>query len=302
MASMKPKPSRPFLIPPPEDTRAEKLGRMPEIISTTPKPIVYCVPEHYALFTCPDRKCGEKFDSDKDRHDHAHWHHAWCSHCCTGFDNLRALEKSCVPGCDEKYRANWHLLGCIEDLECGTLGDEINEIVTKHWLEHLILLDYTRDFTLEETIEFSVFKCKVVVMEKSNPWINDPLGKYFENLNASKTTLKVVESGIGTGILKDKLVIEEKFICLVCGKKFGLRQWEEFIEHLRSYKDYRTYNADKEGRDDDGHVIWKCESCDCGYHELSSLAVHYDVGCKDLVNHRKEMMAKATSQSLGLTE
>ncbi|KAK6543355.1 hypothetical protein TWF694_000104 [Orbilia ellipsospora] len=99
MASIKPKLSRPFLIPPPSETRAEKLARMPDIISTKPKPIVHIVPdpiqagERPILFECPDRKCGEKFDCDKDRHDHAHWHHAWCFHCCTGFDNLRALEK-----------------------------------------------------------------------------------------------------------------------------------------------------------------------------------------------------------------
>ncbi|KAK6543356.1 hypothetical protein TWF694_000105 [Orbilia ellipsospora] len=137
-------------------------------------------------------------------------------------------------------------------------------------------------------------------MEKSSPWINDPLGKYFENLNASKTTFKVTRRGMGTP--RGKLFIEEKYICLVCGKEFGLQKWDEFIDHLRKYRDYRTYDPEKKGRDDDSHVTWKCESCDIGYNDLSSLAIHYDFGCKDLVNHRKDLMERAVSEGLGLTE
>ncbi|EPS44346.1 hypothetical protein H072_1664 [Dactylellina haptotyla CBS 200.50] len=168
----------------------------------------------------------------------------------------------------------------------------MENLVSEHWIGHVILLDHTRNFTNEETIAFANLACKVITVSRDTAWMIDPLGYFYEAVRGCGSDSRLeyawqmwTEGPQGERTVMGDAVNEMKYTCLCCGEK-----WEDaprFNAHMRG--DFEEMEAESEVM---GFVIWKCEECEAGFEWLGGLAEHYEAGCRSEVEKLKEMTKK----------
>ncbi|KAK6501162.1 hypothetical protein TWF481_009010 [Arthrobotrys musiformis] len=270
------------------ETRAEKMQRMPQVISLhlPPRGTSDSGKVEGGGWGCPDKGCGKVFEGCEDRNDHAYWRHAWCWECMKGFESLSELTLSCVPSCSGKFEKPSELLAHLEGNGCATAA---RKGVCEHGMAHLIILEYLRGSTNEEKIYIASLDMKAIVVPKDTMWLVDPLGKDFEAF------VRDVRGVLDGSLLKYTWKIQcdadaelsdisgdAKFTCLTCGEKYD--QPLSFAEHIRGIERKRKRMLEIEaGRAGAVYVVWKCEGCEAVFRGLSGLAGHYEGGCRELV-------------------
>ncbi|KAK6532303.1 hypothetical protein TWF281_006494 [Arthrobotrys megalospora] len=271
--------SRAGSIAPAFETRAQKMKRMPRIISLHMKPSASHSRSNQNAWYCPQEKCRQKFDNEKDRNDHAHWHHAWCWKCGLDFTSQKALQIAYT------FEKPSELLAHIEGHGCTVAA---TKGIYEHGMTHLILLDYCRDFTNEEKVYMASLDMKAIALPKDTIWLVDPLGKFYEVVGSDMQKIT------GESLFKYTWKIQgdeyndisgnAKYTCLPCGEKYD--QPRNFHEHIRGVeKKKKRVAAATAGMMQGGiFVVWKCEWCEAVFKVLSGLADHYEKGCKGLVD------------------
>ncbi|EWC44730.1 hypothetical protein DRE_06508 [Drechslerella stenobrocha 248] len=258
------------------------MARMPTIISTR-IPIRDGITAEHLLrgtddivaYYCPKPKCDWKFDTEKDRRDHARWKHGWCWECCKGFRTLRALDVFCVPSCQETFERPSDLLNHIESDECKAV---LEKRISEHWFAHMMLVDQARkeQRSNDAKMYLASIDIKVITVGKQTAWIADPLGKFYEVAKLQDADGRIVYPYPKRG---DDGVIRKGAVacrtCLTCGECWTDPGW--YYHHLR-------------GGHDKSFVVYKCDTCDAGFRWISQLMRHYEKGCEE-----KKMNANGTS-------
>ncbi|KAK6518406.1 hypothetical protein TWF506_005563 [Arthrobotrys conoides] len=267
------------------ETRAQRMQHMPKVISLQVPPIGSASRGDEDGWYCPQDECCEKFSDKKDRNDHAHWIHAWCWKCSIDFKTQKALNLACVPSCSGEFEKPSELLAHLEGQGCTKAA---TNGVHEHGITHLILLDYTRDFTNEEKIYIASLDMKAIVLPKETVWLVDPLGKFFDVITKSSNMKKISAESHFMYTWKiqgddfDDITGASKYTCLACGEKYDRPR--SFQEHIRGVekKKRRASAADTEVTQAI-FWVWKCEGCEAVFKVLSGLAGHYENGCKGII-------------------
>ncbi|KAF3910428.1 hypothetical protein ABW20_dc0105603 [Dactylellina cionopaga] len=267
------------------ETRQEMMMRIYAAVTTRKLAVAYQTTVQWdsnriITYHCPRIGCDAQFYDKKDRNDHAHWRHGWCFECCKFYDDVIGLEESCVPGCREKFEKPSHL---FEHLESNVCQVTIDKVVTDHWIGHLILLEHSENFTNDEKVCFAGLDLKVITIKKDNPWIIDPLSKFYETVKGCELSSRLTYAWEMWGEHRSgRIITDRKYTCLCCGEKWGDAPW--FFSHMRG------------GEEDAMFVIWQCESCEAGFKCLSGLADHYEMGCNFQLGEMEEMRERCVTE------